>query len=152
MIRHAVGAIVIKGDTYLVIHKTKMNTKEGKRKIDGQWDFVKGGIEPHDVTLEAAIMRELSEETGSSDYRMIKQFDEKICFDFPEELKDRIGYERQETTMFLVEFVGDESSLTPQDDEIVELQFVKSNELIKTLTHEDTINFIRENLSKQSMK
>lgn len=152
MIRRAVGAIVYKDESFLAVHKTKINTNEGKQRIDGEWDLVKGGIESGDVNLENAILRELEEETGSSQFKVIKQYQEKICFDFPLEIQNKIGYEKQETTMFLVEFTGKDDTLIPKDDEIAELQFLSLQELIERLTHEDTKTFIIQNLSEQSRK
>ncbi|MFS0864060.1 NUDIX hydrolase [Fredinandcohnia sp. 179-A 10B2 NHS] len=152
MIRQAVGAIVYKDDLFLVVQKTKINTLEGKKKIDGEWDVVKGGVEPVDQTLEHAILRELEEETGSSQFKVISQYQRKICFDFPSEIQNKIGYEKQETTMFLVEFTDEKETLIPKDDEIAELQFLRVDDLIQRVTHEDTKTFIIQNLSEQSRK
>ncbi len=151
-IRQAVGAIVYKEDHYLLVHKTKINTRTGTKKIDGEWDFVKGGIEDSDESPRHAILRELQEETGSIDFSIIKQFDEKIHFEFPEKMKKKIGYERQETTMFLVEFTGSNCEFAPLDKEIAELQFIPEKEVGDKLTHEDTRSFFMKNLSQQSTK
>ena len=152
MIRQAVGAIIYKDDYYLLVHKTKINTLSGFEKIVGEWDFVKGGIEDSDVSPRDAILRELQEETGSTDFLIIKQFDEKIKFKFPEKMKKKTGYERQETTMFLVEFTGSKFDLAPVDEEIADLQFIPENEVAGKLTHEDTRSFFMKKLSQQSTK
>lgn len=151
-IRQAVGAIVYKENHYLLVHKTKINTQTGIGKINGEWDFVKGGIEDSDESSRHAILRELQEETGSTDFSIIKQFDEKIHFEFSEKMKKKTGYERQETTMFLVEFTGSKSDLFPVDEEIADLQFIPENEVAGNLTHEDTRSFFIKKLSQQSTK
>lgn len=151
-IRQAVGAIVYKEDHYLLVHKTKINTQTGIEKIDGEWDFVKGGIEESDESPRHAILRELQEETGSTDFSIMKEFDEKIHFEFPEKMKKKIGYDRQETTMFLVEFTGSKCDLAPVDEEIAGLQFIPENEVANKLTHEDTRIFFIKKLSQQSTK
>nr|WP_309101114.1 NUDIX hydrolase [Fredinandcohnia onubensis] len=151
-IRQAVGAIVYKDEHYLLVHKTKINTQTGTETIEGEWDFVKGGIEDSDESPRHAILRELQEETGSTDFSIIRQFDEKIHFEFSEKMKKKIGYERQETTMFLVEFTGSKCDLAPVDEEIADLQFIPENEVADKLTHVDTRSFFMKKLSQQSTK
>jgi putative (di)nucleoside polyphosphate hydrolase len=141
MIRIAVGAIVFQNDKFLLINKIKINTNIGKETIKGEWDFIKGGVNETDVDLKQAILRELKEETGSTDYKIIKQFDEKICFDFPDKLKAKVGFDRQETTMFLVEFIGDVESISPLDNEISDFVFLERDKVIEKLTHLDTKDF-----------
>ncbi|MHC0035306.1 NUDIX domain-containing protein [Pseudoneobacillus sp. C159] len=146
MIRKAVGAIVFQNDKYLLVHKTKINTNTGKETINGEWDFIKGGVKETDADLEQAVLREIKEETGSTDYKIMKQFNEKICFDFPEELKAKVGFDRQETTMFLVEFIGDVNSIRPLDNEISDFIFVEQEKVIEILTHFDTMDFFLKSI------
>ncbi len=40
-------------------------------------------------------------------------------------MKQKIGYERQETTMFLVEYIGDCTVLNPIDTEVSEIRFLE---------------------------
>ncbi|MBS4196521.1 NUDIX hydrolase [Lederbergia citri] len=140
MIRRAVGAIVTYGQQFLIIHKVKINTGGRKVDIKGEWDFVKGGVEDNE-DLKQAILRELEEETGSTNYKFIKQFDEKICFEFPSNLRNKIGFDRQETTLFHFEYVSDPRCLKPLDNEIEEIMFVEKEEVLKKLTHMDTKEF-----------
>jgi len=148
MIRKAVGAIVFQRDKLLVVHKTKINTKKGKQKIDGEWDFIKGGVEEEDKDLQHAILRELKEETGSGDFRIVKQLDEKICFNFPTTVQEQIGYSSQETTMFLVEFIGDIELLQPNDNEISEVAFIDLDRVNEVLTHQDTLDYFLRNVKE----
>lgn len=144
MIRKAVIAIVFQHNKYLIVNKTKINTNEGKEDILGEWDFVKGGIKEEDNDLRSSILRELKEETGSSEFNIIKQFNDNICFDFPEEIKVKIGYEKQEIIMFLIEFFGDSSKLVPLDNEICTMKFLEKEELLKSLTHSETKTFFKK--------
>ncbi|MCR2822699.1 NUDIX domain-containing protein [Lederbergia panacisoli] len=143
MIRKAVGAIVSYGLRFMIVHKVKINAEGGKKNIQGEWDFVKGGVEDNE-DLKRAMSRGLAEETGSSSYEFIKQFDEKIRFDFPPVLREKIGYARQETVMFHVEFVGDPSCLMPLDNEIEQIIFVGKKDVLKKLTHSDTKEFFKK--------
>lgn len=141
MIRKAVGAIVFQANKFLIINKTKINTNGGKEDIEGEWDFIKGGVEQKDDGLKDTLLRELKEETGSTEYKIVKQLDGQICFDFPDEIKKKIGYKRQETTMFLVEFLGDANKLIPLDNEISDISFQEKEMVIDMLTHLDTKDY-----------
>lgn len=141
MIRKAVGAIVYQKDKFLVVHKTNINTIEGKQDIQGEWDFVKGKVEKSDKDHKDALLRELQEETGSMEYKIIKEFDQKINFDFPDEVKGKIGYDKQVTTMFLVEFMGEFSSLISQDNEINNMAILDPYHVVKILTHQETRDY-----------
>ena len=84
-IRKAVGAIIKTGNKFILVHKVKiMNSKNGPEDIPGRWDFPKGGVKSSDMNLNKAILRELKEETGSDQYKIIKEFNEKISFQFPQ--------------------------------------------------------------------
>ncbi|MHA1678905.1 MAG: NUDIX domain-containing protein [Promethearchaeota archaeon] len=146
-IRKAVGAIVIKKDKFLLIHKVKMmNSLKGPEKIKPRWDFPKGGVKNKDINLENAILRELKEETGSDEYRIIKKFDEKIIFEFPDKIKQKLGFEKQEITMFLIKFYGDENKLKSQDDEIDNIKLFSKIEVEKQITFEDSKSFFIRNI------
>lgn len=91
MIRIAVGAIVQYNTKFMLVHKVK----GAQGRVKGMWDFPKGGIEPDDTCFENALLRELKEETGSTKYEIIKQYDEKILFSFDKSTQEKIVYERQ---------------------------------------------------------
>ncbi|CAG7622953.1 RNA pyrophosphohydrolase [Paenibacillus solanacearum] len=139
MIRQAVGAIVQCNGQFLLVHKVK----GAQGKIKGVWDFPKGGVESHDVGLEAALLRELKEETGSAMYAVKKRFDARVSFEFDEKTRRIIGYERQETTMFLVEYTGDMTDLKPEDDEIDDVKWF-SPEDVKPLVFPEARRFFEQ--------
>lgn len=145
-IRRAVGAIIIQNEEFLLVQKIKvMDTKNNvAEQIDnGQWDFSKGGIKEGEDEI-TALLRELEEETGSKQYKVIKKFDEKISFIFPNNLKEKLGFDMQETTMFLVEYCGDRSDLLPKVEEISKVKFFGKDEILNTLFHEDTKGFFKK--------
>ncbi|WP_223701825.1 NUDIX domain-containing protein [Sutcliffiella deserti] len=140
MIRKAVGAVVTQGQNILLVHKVKIRSLEDGPAIS-EWDFPKGGVEEEDKSLEVAILRELLEETGSVQFSIIKQFSEKISFSFPRGFTEKTGFEKQETTMFMVEYTGDRKELAPQDDEISEIRFVVKKQVAEMLAHQNTRDF-----------
>lgn len=137
-IRTAVGAIVYQKDEFLLVHKVK--SIEENKEITGQWDFPKGGVKELDHDFKAAILRELKEETGSDNYRVAAAINKKICFDFPKSHK----YDKQETVMFYVEYLGDRTELRPQDDEIDVIKFFSKEDLMNILSLKETIEFFKE--------
>ncbi|MGD6796005.1 NUDIX domain-containing protein [Metabacillus indicus] len=141
IIRKAVGAIVTYNDLFMVVHKTKINTMNECENIPAEWDFVKGGIEPADADLKASICRELEEETGSSQFQFIRQFEQKICFEFSQHVQMKTGFKQQETTMFHFECRGDLNLLKPIDPEIKAVKFVSRTELMERLPHAETGTF-----------
>lgn len=140
-IRHAVGAIVQQGQEYLLVHKVKvMDTLEGPKSIPGMWDFPKGGVKPGEPLCEA-VLREVREETGGERYRIVKQFDETIDFAFDEGVRHTIGYDRQETSMFLLEYLGDRLELGSLDEEIDQVHFFSALEVCRHLAHQETKDY-----------
>ncbi len=146
MLRQAVGALIIQGDLYLLVHKVKMmDGKAGVEQIEGVWDFPKGGVKAHDASPEQALFRELAEETGSSRYHISHQFEEKIRFSFLPEDQLKLGFEGQETAMFLCAYEGDGSDLQPQDEEIDQVCFVPRSKMLETLAHSESRAFFGRN-------
>lgn len=146
-IRKAVGAIVKQKNSFLLVHKIKMmNALNGPEKIKPRWDFPKGGVKKSDLNLERAILRELKEETGSDKYKILKQLDEKIVFEFPKDLKDKLGYHSQEITMFFVEFLGDIDKLKSQDDEIDDIGFFSKDQVNSKISFQDSKDFFNRNV------
>lgn len=143
-IRQAVGAIVTVGEDYVLILKTKIHSTKGKEEIEGEWDFIKGGVEDGDPSLSEALLRELKEETGTDTFSIKEELKEKISFKFPQEVAERIGFHSQETTMFLVEYTGDTTNWNPQDDEISEIGFFEKQEVLRKLAHDETRQYFRK--------
>jgi 8-oxo-dGTP pyrophosphatase MutT (NUDIX family) len=94
-----------------------------------------------DASLEQALFRELVEETGSTRYRILHQFKEKISFTFLSGDQLKLGFMGQETTMFLVAYEGDGTDLQPQDEEIDQVSFVPRARLLETLGHFESRRF-----------
>lgn len=150
MLREAVGAIVVKDDKFLLVHKVKINGTKGKIDFEGSWDFVKGKIELIDKDKKAAVMRELLEETGSNEYKVLEEYSEQLKFEFDPETSRIINYTSQVTTLFLVEYLGNMDELKPQDDEIGEISFFDLSELLNTLSHSETKEFFIRNYMKSN--
>jgi putative (di)nucleoside polyphosphate hydrolase len=107
--------------------------------------FLKGGVDKKDTDLKKALMRELYEETGSKNYRIIKQFKDKIKFDWSKLYQKRLGFTGQETTIFLVEYTGNGKDLKPDKYEIGAIKFFTRKAVLKRISGKETIAFFRKN-------
>ena len=68
------GIVLFHLDEFLVIqHSTESN------EVEGHWDFSKGHVEDNESELETAT-RELQEETGIDDFRIIDNFRQRITY------------------------------------------------------------------------
>lgn len=106
--------------------------------------FYKRGVEEEDPSLEKAIIRELEEETGMKSFFVKKELEERISFKFPQHVAERVGFHSQETTMFLVEYIGENKDWRPQDDEISEIGYFKKEEVLRKLAHEETRKYFQK--------
>ncbi|NHJ01194.1 MAG: NUDIX hydrolase [Candidatus Heimdallarchaeota archaeon] len=144
LIRRAVGAIIQYKTQYILIHKVKlMELAETPREIEGEWDFVKGGVEQSDISLNETLFRELEEETGSIQYTILKKYPEKLRFQFSKQVE---GLTHQETTMYLVKYIGHLRDLQPRDQEIDQIGVFSVNEVIEKLAHTETKQFFLNNI------
>lgn len=151
-IRKAVGAIIIdSANKVLLVHKANIcNNKDEKFKADS-WDFIKGGVKNNETMLEA-LKREIIEETGIERFVIKKKFDEMICFEFPNDISDIVGYDKQETTMYLVQIDEQPDDLKCTDDEIDGYDFVDIDNVSENLLQEETQEFwnnIMKNINKK---
>jgi len=138
MIRQAVGALVFKGDQYMMVRKVRCHSMD--KDISGHWDFPKGGLEVTDLSIEAGLLRELKEETGSEAYRIVKEYKEQLCFDFPPGHK----YQGQVTHVFLVEYLGTGQDLQVDGYEISDLDFYSKTEFLNQLSHKESRDFMKK--------
>jgi len=117
--RKNVGALVYKGDKYLV---TQM--------IDGFWKLPQGGVHDGESRKEA-LMRELKEELGSDNFEIIKQFPFRHQYDWDEENVRHTGYHWRgpKQSFFKVEFIGDKITLDPK--ELKDYCWLTKEELLK---------------------
>lgn len=145
MIRRAVGAIVFQKDEVLLVHKVKRSEANGELDVfQAEWDFPKGGVKKGEL-LQDAVLRELYEETGSKEYKIIEELNDTICFSFDTRFTAATAYTGQFTSMFIVEYRGDRTDLKPLDDEICEIQFIHKNNVLDYLAHEETKAFYKKN-------
>lgn len=150
-IRKAVGAIIISPENeYLLVHKAKMSdVKEDNTDVDF-WDFVKGGVKDKETTTDA-VKREIYEETGIHNLVIKEEIAQKIRFEFPSNLKKTIGYDDQETTMYIVILNEKPVDLRCVDGEIDRYEFVNKDSVLDRLSHVETKKFWNRLLNEQKL-
>lgn len=99
--RKNVGVVVYKEGKVLLCARAD--------KKDIQWQFPQGGIEDGEDFIEAG-KRELFEETGIKNIRLIATISEPIRYDFPKKI-DFIPFKGQDQYWVLFEFLGDDNEI-----------------------------------------
>jgi 8-oxo-dGTP pyrophosphatase MutT (NUDIX family) len=125
----SVGAVVFHKDKFLVLRYGK-----------GHWGFVKGHIE-EDETKEQTVMRELKEETGITNAKIIPGFNEVIGYYFR-----RKGVVSKKVTFFLIKSNTSNVRISYEHSEYAWLEFEKA---LHKLTFESTKRVLR--LAKEFM-
>src|SRR3989344_1934966 len=126
--RDNVAALIFKGNKYLLIQMIDWP--------DNFWKMPQGGV--HDgENKEQALMRELKEELGSDNFKIIKQFPNKHQYDWDKESVKLAGFKwrGQKQSFFLVEFNGDKLKISK--DELKDYCWVTKKELLKKIDIKD---------------
>lgn len=137
--REGVGAIVFdetngdsEGYIFLILHRILNWTG---------WEFPKGGTDGEG--LENALKRELEEETGITDFKIIKKLDKKLEFENPKR------NQFHSNTIFLVK--ADSRQEINLDQDIIEhdaYMWADEKTVLEKLHFEDTKEVFREALKE----
>lgn len=100
---------------------------------EDQWNTPGGGLEDGETAKEA-IFRELKEELGTNKFEMLNESKIKDKYDFPDfviakGLKKGKKYIGQEQNQFVLRFVGGDSDIKTQEEEIKKYKWVDYEEL-----------------------
>lgn len=139
--RRAVGAFVVNRGGKFLLLKTR-----GEGEI--YWEIPKGGVEEGE-SLVCALKRELKEETGIDKLEKIKRLGLNFTFEFPDEVKSKVGFDRQKVELFLVHFSGNEEDIGVDGKEITDFKFVDENEFIRKVSYETTRKAFKNMMKNQ---
>ncbi len=128
--RPCVGVMLVNAEGRVFVGK-RIDNKEGD-----WWQMPQGGVDPGE-DLDAAVLRELAEETGvtSENVSLIERIDEPMRYDLPDELVGKLWggrYRGQEQTWFLARFTGSEADIDLEAHdpaEFCEYRWVEPDEL-----------------------
>ena len=143
MFRQGVAAIVINDDNKVLMCKRARFCKTNE--TENRWQAPQGGVDEGE-DLEAAVRRELSEETGMTSIEVLRKSKGKTRYVLPDWITIK-SFEGQEHTWFLIKFTGDESEIDfethPDEIEFCDHQWVDPKDVLGYI-----INFKKNVINK----
>ena len=123
----------------LLNHENKIFV--GKR-IDNpanSWQMPQGGVDKNEDFLQAA-KRELEEETSIRTVKIIKELNEWLTYDLPENLLGKLWkgkYSGQKQKWFIMKFLGknDEINIKTENPEFLNWRWIDSSDLPKVVVN-----------------
>ncbi len=127
-LRNGVGIVVLNQANKVFVGKRIDNPKNF-------WQMPQGGIDPGEDYLSAAL-RELEEETGIKDVKLIKEIDEILTYELPPNLLGIIWkgkYRGQKQKWFIMKFNGNdkEINLRTHKPEFLDWKWINISDLTK---------------------
>ena len=104
---------------------------------DSWWKFIQGGIEQGESVIEAAT-RELQEEAGIKDIKVITESQHKHQYDWSEDSVELAGYrwKGQIQRFLLVEYLGEKEDVQPNTKEVQQLRWMTAQDLLNSIDHD----------------
>ncbi len=120
-LRNGVGVVVLNKENKVFVAKRIDNPKN-------YWQMPQGGVDINENFLEAAL-RELKEETSINSVTLIKEIDDYLVYDLPENLLGIIWkgkYKGQKQKWFIMRFNGtdNEININTEKPEFLEWKWV----------------------------
>ena len=128
--RDNVCCIVFKGKRFLLVQNLGFK--------DNWWKFPQGGIEKNE-TAEEAAKRELFEEIGNKNFKIIGKSSYTNQFDWSDESLKLAGYRwrGQIQQFFLVEYTGSEKEIKINEKETQAYKWAGLKEMFVSIDHDD---------------
>ena len=125
-LRTGVGIVVLNSENKVFVGKRKDNPFD-------KWQMPQGGVDLNEPLLKA-MRRELVEETSIKNIKILKEFDQWLEYELPENLVGKIWkgkYRGQKQKWFIVRFLGndDEININTEHPEFIEWQWVHIEKL-----------------------
>ena len=125
-LRNGVGIVLLNSNNQVFV---------GKR-IDNPvnfWQMPQGGVDKNEDFFQAAC-RELKEETGVESVKLIKEIDNLLTYELPQNLLGKIWkgrYRGQKQKWFIMKFIGneDEINVKTKNAEFKEWKWIDINQL-----------------------
>jgi len=123
-LRTGVGIAVLNSENKIFVGKRKDNPFD-------KWQMPQGGVDSNEPLLQA-MKRELMEETSIRNIEVLKEFDEWLEYELPENLVGKIWqgkYRGQKQKWFVVKFLGKDSEIdiNTKNAEFMEWKWIDIN-------------------------
>jgi len=123
-LRKGVGIAVLNSENNVFVGKRKDNPFD-------KWQMPQGGVDFNESLLQA-MRRELLEETSIKNIEVLKEFEQWLEYELPENLISKIWngkYRGQKQKWFVVKFLGDESeiNINTKNAEFMEWKWIDIN-------------------------
>ena len=123
-LRTGVGIAVLNSKNQVFVGKRKDNPFD-------KWQMPQGGIDPNEAP-SVAMKRELEEETSIKNFKFLKEFNQWLEYELPENLIGKIWkgkYRGQKQKWFIVRFTGEESeiNINTKHPEFIEWKWIDMN-------------------------
>tara|TARA_B100000214_G_scaffold348031_1_gene299821 strand:- start:2282 stop:2755 length:474 start_codon:yes stop_codon:yes gene_type:complete len=149
-LRLGVGAIVLNNKNRVFVGKRKDNPVD-------KWQMPQGGVNEGEKLVEA-MKRELEEETGIKNIKILKEIDGWSEYELPENLLGKIWkgkYRGQKQKWFVVKFLGkdNEIDLKTSNNEFIEWKWLDIESLpgviveFKKKVYEELLPKIRDSIN-----
>jgi len=128
-LRTGVGIVLLNNENKIFVGK-RIDSEEGD-----YWQLPQGGVNENENFLDAA-KRELEEETSVKTVRVIKELDNWLIYDLPENLLGKIWngkYRGQKQKWFIMKFLGKtkEINVKTKDPEFLDWKWIEFLDLPK---------------------
>ena len=125
-LRVGVGIILLNRENKVFVGKRIDNP-------ENFWQMPQGGIDKNENFFEAAC-RELEEETGIKNIKLIKEIENFLTYDLPKNLVGKIWkgkYRGQKQKWFIMKFIGNENEINikTKNPEFREWKWIEINQL-----------------------
>jgi putative (di)nucleoside polyphosphate hydrolase len=123
-LRTGVGVVVLNSENKVFVGKRKDNPFD-------KWQMPQGGVDLNEPLL-VALKRELEEETSIKNIEILKEFNQWLEYELPENLIGKIWkgkYRGQKQKWFIVRFTGDEKeiNINTKHPEFIEWKWIDMN-------------------------
>ena len=127
-LRNGVGIILLNNENKVFVGKRIDNPVDF-------WQMPQGGVNKNEKSYEAA-KRELEEETGITQIKLVKELNYWLKYELPDHLLGKIWngrYRGQKQKWFIMKFVGkdEEINIRTQNPEFFEWKWIEHSDLTK---------------------
>ena len=125
-LRTGVGIVVLNSTNKLFVGKRKDNPLD-------RWQMPQGGVDLNEPLIQA-MKRELAEETSIKNIEILKEFEQWLEYELPNNLVGKIWkgkYRGQKQKWFVVRFLGNDNeiNINTKNPEFIEWQWVNIEKL-----------------------